>query len=144
MELLEEIEKEKLKRSYFNVLALFLSTPQVDSRFIRCLIKWGIQMRISADDMVKLGNDLTLLTYATPGSEEEKLKSVYHLVYMIYLDRVIEDVELEVAMIYAEKIGLNKTVVVKLFQSIATATSDGITPAMLEKEVLEFMSTNQG
>jgi biotin-(acetyl-CoA carboxylase) ligase len=144
MEQLEEIEKEKLKRSYFNMLALFLSTPQVDSRFIRCLIKWGIQMQISPDDMVKLGNDLTLLTYATPDSEEEKLKSVYHLVYMIYLDRVIEDVELEIAMSYAEKIGLNKTVVAKLFQSIATATADGITPEMLEKEVLEFMSTNQG
>lgn len=144
MEQLEEIEKEKLKRSYFNMLALFLSTPQVDSRFIRCLIKWGIQMQISPDDMVKLGNDLTLLTYATPDSEEEKLKSVYHLVYMIYLDRVIEDVELEIAMSYAEKVGLNKTVVAKLFQSIATATADGITPEMLEKEVLEFMSTNQG
>ena len=144
MEQLEEIEKEKLKRSYFNLLALFLSTPQVDSRFIRCLIKWSIQMHISADDMVKLGKDLTLLTYATPDSEEEKLKSVYHLVYMIYLDNVIEDVELEVAMIYAEKIGLNKAVVAKLFQSIATATADGITSEMLEKEVLEFMSTNQG
>ena len=143
MEQLEEIEKEKLKGSYFNLLALFLSLPQVDSRHVRCLIKWSVQMEISADDIVKLGKDLVQLTYAAPSTEEAKLKSVYHLVYMIYLDRVIEDVELEVAMIYAEKIGLNKIVVAKLFQSIATASADGITPEQLEKEVLEFMTSNQ-
>jgi hypothetical protein len=143
MENLPDLEKEKLKRSYFNLLALFLSTPQVDSRFIRCLIKWSIQMSITSEDMVKLGKDITLLTYTSPSTEHEKLKSVYHLVYMIYLDNVIEDVELEVAMIYAEKIGLNKIVVAKLFQSIATASGDGISPEMLEKEVLDFMSVNK-
>ena len=91
---------------------------------------------------MKLGKDLVELTYSPPQTKEEKIRSVYHLVYMIYLDRVIEDVELEVAMIYAEKIGLNKIVVAKLFQSIATAAFDGITPQMLEKEVLEFMANN--
>ena len=143
MEQLSELEKEKLKKSYFNMLALFLSTPQVDSRYVRCLIKWSLQMDVSAHDMVKLGKDITQITYSSPTTHEEKLKAVYHLVYMIYLDLVIEDIELEVAMIYAEKIGLNKTVVAKLFQSIATASADGFSPEMLEKEVLDFMSTNQ-
>ena len=142
MEQLSEIEREKLKKSYFNLLALFLNKPQIDSRFVRCLIKWGIQINLSPEDIVKLGKDLVQLTYSSPQTEEDKLDSVYHLVYMIYLDRVIEDVELEVAMIYAEQIGLNKTIVAKLFQSIATAAADGITPEMLEKEVLGFMKSN--
>jgi hypothetical protein len=144
MEQLSEIEKEKLKESYFNLLALFLGMPSVDSRYVRCFIKWSVQLGISPDDIVKLGKDLVQLKYATPASEDERLKAVYHLVYMIYLDRVIEDEELEVAMIYAEKIGLSKTVVAKLFQSIATASSDGIDPEMLEKEVLDFMTVNRG
>ena len=93
--------------------------------------------------MVQMGKDLNNLTYLTPESYDEKVKSVYHLVYMIYLDNVIEDVELEVAMLYAEKIGLNKIVVAKLFQSIATAASDGINPDTLEKEVLDFMKLNR-
>lgn len=143
MENISDQEREKVKKSYFNLLALFLSTPNVESRFVRCLIKWSVQIGISSDDIVKLGKDLVQLTYSTPASKEEKLESVFHLVYMIYLDKVMEDVELEVAMIYAEKIGLNKTVVAKLFQSIATAPADGITPDMLEKEVLDFMSANQ-
>jgi hypothetical protein len=140
---LHELEKEKVKRSYFNLLALFLEMPTVETRFLRCMIKWSVQIGISTDDVVKLGKDLVRLTYTAPQSEEEKLKSVFHLVYMIYLDRVIEDVELEVAMIYAEKIGLSKVVVAKLFQSIATASADGISPEMLEREVLDFMSPSQ-
>lgn len=144
MEQLSEIEKEKLKKSYFNLLALFLGMPSVNNHYVRCLIKWSVQLGISPDDIVKLGNDLVQLRYATPPDEEHKLEAVYHLVYMIYLDKVIEDVELEVAMIYAEKIGLNKTVVARLFQSIATAVADGITPEMLEKEVLDFMTINRG
>jgi hypothetical protein len=144
MDNISETEREKVKKSYFNMLALFLSMPNVESRFVRCLIKWSVQVGISSDDIVKLGQDLVQLTYAAPESREEKLESVFHLVYMIYLDKVMEDVELEVAMIYAERIGLNKAVVAKLFQSIATAPADGITPDMLEKEVLDFMTSNQG
>ena len=142
MDQLSEIEKEKVKRSYFNLVALFLQQPQVENRFVRCLIKWSVQVEISSDDIVKLGKDLDKLTYSAPQTEEEKLKSLFHLVYMIYLDRVIEDVELEVAMLYAEKIGLDKTVVVRLFQSIATASGDGILPEMLERDVTEIMKSN--
>jgi hypothetical protein len=142
MEQLSDIEKQRLKADYLNLLALFLHEPQVESRFVRCFIKWGMQIGITAEDMVKLGKDISLLAYS-PGSKEEKLKSVYHLVYMIFLDNVIEDVELELAMVYAEKVGLKKVVVAKLFQSIATASSDGISPEDLEKEVLDFMNSNQ-
>lgn len=143
MEQLTDIEKQRLKADYLNLLALFLGDPQLESRFVRCLIKWGMQIGITSEDMVKLGKDLTLLVYSSPTSKEEKLKSVYHLVYMIFLDNVIEDVELELAMLYAEKVGLKKVVVAKLFQSIATASSDGISTESLEKEVLDFMNSNQ-
>ena len=142
MEPLDDQEKEKLKGSYFNLLGLFLSSEQVDSRFVRCMINWSAQLGITSQDLVKQGKDISSLTYSAPVSANDKLKSVYHLVYMIYMDNTIEDVELEVAMIYAEKIGLNKIVVAKLFQSIATASYDGITPDALEKEVLDFMRSN--
>lgn len=66
MEQLSEIEKEKLKKSYFNLLALFLGMPNVNSHYVRCLIKWSVQLEISPDDIVKLGNDLVQLKYATP------------------------------------------------------------------------------
>ena len=143
MESLSITEQEKIKTSYFNLLALFFSEPQVASRYARCFIKWSVQMQISEQDIVKLGKDLVELKYNSPKTEEDKLKSVFHLVYMIYLDRVIEDDELEVAMVYAEKIGLKKDVVPNFFQSIATASVDGISPETLEKEVIEFVSSNK-
>ena len=142
MEQLTSLDKEKLKKDYFNLLALFLSEPLVESRFARCFIKWGVQLGINVDDMVNFGKDITQLSYAAPQNHQDKMLSVYHLVYMIYLDKVIEDVELEVAMKYAEKIGLDKIVVAKLFQSIATAPADGISPELLEKEVLTFINSN--
>lgn len=100
-------------------------------------------MQISEQDIVKLGKDLVELKYNSPQTEEEKLKSVFHLVYMIYLDRVIEDDELEVAMVYAEKIGLKKDVVPNFFQTIATAYVDGISPETLEREVIDFVTSNK-
>src|SRR5690349_7827622 len=33
-----------VKKSYFNILALFLSLEKIDSRFLRCLLKWGFQL----------------------------------------------------------------------------------------------------
>jgi hypothetical protein len=143
MESLSVAEQQKIKRSYFNLLALFLSEPQVASRYARCFVKWSVQMQISEEDIVKLGKDLVELSYQSPQSEEEKLKSVFHLVFMIYLDRVIEDDELEVAMVYAEKIGLRRDVVPNFFQSIATASVDGISPETLEKEVIDFVTSNK-
>lgn len=140
MNTLSDIEKGKVKASYFNLLALFLTAPQVDSRFVRCLIKWSVQLGISPDDMVKLGKDLNQLNYSKPEGREACLNSLFHLVYMIYLDKVMEDEELELAMVYAQKIGFEKEIVPKLFQSIATASEDGITPEMLEKEVIDFFS----
>lgn len=143
MESLSITEQEKIKTSYFNLLALFLSEPQVASKYARCFIKWSVQMQISEQDIVKLGKDLIELKYKSPVTEEEKLKSVFHLVFMIYLDRVIEDDELEVAMVYAEKIGLKKDVVPNFFQTIATASVDGISPETLEREVIDFVTSNK-
>ena len=142
MNYLNETEREKVKQSYFNLLALFLSMPSIENRFVRCLIKWSAQIGISSDDIVRLGKDLEQLTYAAPQTEEEKVKSLFHLVHMIYLDRITEDVELEVAMIYAEQIGFDKSLVAKIFQSIATASGDGTSPEMLEKEIMDILHSS--
>ena len=142
MNYLNETEREKVKQSYFNLLALFLSMPSIENRFVRCLIKWSAQIGISSDDIVRLGKDLEQLTYSAPQTEEEKVKSLFHLVHMIYLDRITEDVELEVAMIYAEQIGFDKSLVAKIFQSIATASGDGTSPEMLEKEIMDILHSS--
>jgi hypothetical protein len=117
-------------------LGLFLQHEQVESRFLRCLIKWGIQLQLSTSDLTNINLDLDQLAFQEP---REKIESLYHLVYMIQLDNVVEDVELEVATLYAERLGYVPEVVAELFKSIATVPFDQENPRDLKKEIEDFM-----
>jgi hypothetical protein len=128
-----------VKVSYFNILALFLSQEKIESRYLRCLLKWGFQLHLTPDDLREADVDLNHLTFLKPGEKVEKLEAIYHLVYMIYLDDVVEDVELEVAGIYAETLGFKPTVVNDLLKSIATESFDEATPRNVHEEVLDFL-----
>jgi hypothetical protein len=124
-----------IRQSYFNILALFLENEKIESRYIRCLLKWGIQLNISSDALAKTRPDISTISFSLPG-KVEKLEAIYHLVYMIYLDQTVEDVELEIATIYAEKLGFRAGLVSELFASIVTAD---VRPENIHKEVIDFL-----
>ncbi|RAV99212.1 hypothetical protein [Pseudochryseolinea flava] len=128
-----------VKNSYFNILALFLGQQKIESRFLRCLLKWGFQLHLNPEDLTRANVDLSNLQFAHPGDVIVKLESIYHLVYMIYLDEVVEDIELEVATIYAEQLGFKSTVVSDLFKSIATEAYDGQKSRNVRNEVIDFL-----
>lgn len=134
---------ESVKNSYINILALFLGQQTIESRFLRCLLKWGFQLNFNPEDLAKANIDLTSLQYANPGDTVAKTESIYHLVYMIYLDEVVEDIELEVATIYAEKLGLRGNVVSELFKSIATEVYDGQKTRNVRQEVIDFLKLHE-
>jgi hypothetical protein len=140
--MLEELTKEQLdsvKRSYFNILALFLDQEKIESRYLRCLLKWGFQLRLSPEDLNYAQIDVSSLAFKEPDEKIDRFESVYHLVFMIYLDKVVEDIELEVATIYAQKLGFSAEVVSELFKSIATAAYDEDTPRNFRDEIKEFL-----
>lgn len=130
---------ESVNKSYFNILALFLGADKIESRYVRCLLKWGFQLHLNPSDIKKTGNDLSELRFSKPEEKIERLEAIYHLVHMIQMDNVVEDVELEVATIYAEKLGFLPSVVAGLFQSIATADDDNFTSRDVRKEVIDFL-----
>ena len=133
-----------VKTSYFNILALFLGQQKIESRFLRCLLKWGFQLHLTPEDLTRANVDLSNLQFAHPGDIIVKLESIYHLVYMIYLDEVVEDIELEVATIYAEQLGFKSTVVSDLFKSIATEAYDGQKSRNVRNEVIDFLKLYEG
>ena len=140
--MLEELTKDQLnsvKKSYFNILALFLGDNKIESRYLRCLLKWGFQLHLNPQDLDHAQVDVSHLAYTQPQEKIEKLESIYHLVYMIYLDKVVEDVELEVATIYSEKLGFKPFVVSELFKSIATAEYDEDQHRNVRDEIMEFL-----
>lgn len=128
-----------IKKSYLNMLALFLEREEVRTSYLRCLLKWGFQLHLSPADLNKINVDVSDLAYKDPTSKVEKLESIYHLVYMIYLDKVVEDMELEVASLYAVKLGFRENLVSEVFKSIATAAYDESEPRDVRQEVLDFL-----
>jgi hypothetical protein len=142
----KHLKKEHLssvKKSYFNILGLFLGEDKMESRYLRCLLKWGFQLSLTPDDLRLANVHLETLSYLQPSEKVEKLEAIYHLVYMIYLDEVVEDVELEVATIFAETLGFRPSVVSDLFKSIATAVYDGSVERNVHAEVLDFLALNE-
>lgn len=132
-------QRDSVKLSYFNILALFLEQEKIESRYLRCLLKWGFQLHLNPHDLDQAQIDVSHLAFTQPEEKIDKLESIYHLVLMIYLDQVVEDVELEVATIYAEKLGFNSFLVSELFKSIATAAYDEEKPHTVREEIMEFL-----
>ncbi len=130
---------DSIKRSYLNILGLFITDDKIESRFLRCLLKWGFQLHLNADDLRDAKIDVTDLQFSKPEDKVDKLEAIYHLIYMIYLDDVVEDVELEVATIYAQTLGFKPEVVADLFKSIATAAYDETIPRDVRQEVIDFL-----
>ena len=127
-----------VRQSYFNILALFLDNEKIESRYVRCLVKWALQLNVTQADLSELPRDISTISFSHP-EKVEKLEAIYHLVYMIYLDKTVEDIELEIATIYAEKLGFKAGVVSEFFGSIATTDIDLSKPQIIRKEVIEFL-----
>lgn len=137
---LSEEEVKSIKKSFFNILALFLKEKHVESRYVGCLMKWSAQLNLSQKDLHHIEDNFDQLQFTAPDTKLAKLQSVYHLVHMIYLDNVVEDIELEVATAYAVKLGFQSSVVSELFKAIATAPFDGKKTSDVENEITEFLS----
>src|SRR5688572_11482252 len=97
-------QSDSIKKSYINIVALFMSEDKIESRYLRCLLKWGFELDLSPEDLRQANIDISHLKFANPGDKVERVESIYHLVHMICLDQVVEDVELEIASVYAEKL----------------------------------------
>jgi hypothetical protein len=139
LEKLSKLQLQSVKKSYFNILALFLEHEKIESRYLRCLLKWGFQLHLNPEDLHHAQVDVSHLAYSKPDEKHDRFELLYHLVFMIYLDKVVEDVELEVATIYAKEMGFKTEVVSELFKSIATVPYDVDKPRDFRKEIEEFL-----
>jgi len=140
---MKESKENSVKQSYFNILALFLEREKMETRFVKCLLKWGLQLKLTRQDIDAPAEKLEQLQFSQPSEKVDRLEAIYHLVEMIYLDNVVEDVELEVASIYAEKLGFKREIVGDLLKSIATRDSDGVGSQNIHKEVIDFLKINE-
>jgi hypothetical protein len=134
--LLTPDQRSSLKKSFFNILAFFLEQENIESRYLRCLLKWGLQLNLSKEDLVLSNMDVSQLSFTEP---REKMESLYHLVYLIYLDNLVEDVELEVATLYARRLSFEAHLINNLIAAITDRNLTHNTPAHLQAEIDKFM-----
>lgn len=136
-------QTDSIKKSYLNIIGFFLAEDKIESRYLRCLLRWGLELNLSPEDLRYAKVDFSKLKFSVPGDKLEKVESIYHLVHMICLDQVVEDVELEIAAMYAGKLGFNPSLVSDLLKSIVTADSDGTSLGNVRQQVIDFLKLQE-
>lgn len=137
---LSQKEIASMKDSFFHIYHSFLNEGFISKDSVGCLFKWGVQLHISEDELEfidPLKDDYDIIT------KENAIEHLFNLVFMIYLDGVVEDIELEVVSKYAEKIGFRSHVVNDLLKTIVTAPSDGFNFKHVKEHLREFLEYGQ-
>jgi len=132
-------QTDSVRKSYLNMVALFQDEDKVEGRHLVCLLKWAIELELNTRDLLRTNIDGSRLRFKNPSGKLEKVEAIFHLVHMICLDQVVEDIELEVASIYAEKLGFGRSLVSDLLKSIVTADTDGQPQGDIRQQVIDFM-----
>lgn len=139
---LNKDEYNSVRKSFFNIFALFIKIESISSQMMECIFKWGIQLGISRDELHFILNKPDAIQYVEPENQIEAIEHVYDIVYMIYLDGIVEDVELEVTMKYAENLGFKPHIVGDLLKAIVTAPHDGIDKTQVRKELSSLLEAS--
>ena len=103
-------------------------------------MKWSTQLELSIQDLHRIEENFDHLEFKPLTSKQEKLEAIFNLVHMIYLDNIVEDIELEVATMYAKQLGFKEGLVDELFKAIATAPYDGKSTLDVRNEIAEFLA----
>ncbi|WP_236613973.1 hypothetical protein [Nafulsella turpanensis] len=103
---------------------------------MNCLFKWGLQLNIYKIELLRIRAMPALLSFEKPTRENEALEQVYDLVYMTYMDGIVEDVELEVINSFVKAIGMEPHVVNNMLKALVSASFDGVDDASLRKDIL--------
>lgn len=134
---LSEEEYVSMKKSFFQIYHYFLNLRALEKEYVSCMLKWAIQLNVSEKEVVDLldsedrpADDLTKV---------EKLKNLYNLVLMIYLDDIVEDPELKIITEYAEVLGFKPHIVNDLLKSIVTAPFDELSFEEVKSQIHELL-----
>ncbi len=115
-------ELSSIKDSFFHIYHSFLDEGTISKDIVGCLFKWGVQLHITEAELKFISPNFVKTDEI---NNDSGLEHIFNLVYMVYLDGTVEDIELEVVTRYAEKIGFQSHIVNDLLKTIVTAPYDG-------------------
>lgn len=132
----EQSSLNKLRKSFYNIFAYFLAESEHNKQIMPCLLKWGMQLNIQKVDLHRIIAMPGLLSFEKADRESEALEQIYDLVYITYMDGVVEDVELQAISTYTKAIGMEPHVVNNLLKALVSANYDGVEDLEIRKEIL--------
>ena len=136
---LNKEEYKSIKDSFFHIYHYFLNKGPLSKEYVTCLFKWGIQLNINEEE---IGFYLDSEDNIDPTKKVNLLEHLYNLVYMIYLDQVVEDIELKVVSDYAETLGFDASIVNDLLKTIVTAPYDGYEFSHVKSHIQDILEAD--
>ena len=136
-----EVSQEELisiKDSFFHIYHSFLDEGLLSKDFVRILFKWGLQLHITVDELKNIDPEYE----KEITNNEAAISHLFNLVFMIYLDNIVEDIELLAVSKYAEKIGFESHIVNDLLKTIVTAPYDGFDFVHVKKHLSELLKAH--
>jgi len=135
-------ESNSIKSSLQNIYALLLSRESIKPQYLTCVIKWGLQLKLSHEEVSKVIDNVNKDSFTIPEDQVEVIQSIYDLVHLIYLDDVVEDLELEVATVYTQALGYKPHLVGDILKTILTAPDDGLKDDDIRQEIKSLAQMN--
>lgn len=131
----KESEYAALLKSLKIIHYHFINQGNPNHAYLSCTKKWAEQLSIS---YIELEKDLEQ-SECKVESKSDAVSIVFDLVYLIYLDDVVDDIELEVAMEFARLLNLKENIVGDLMKAIATARDDGMKESDVKVEISQLV-----
>lgn len=140
----ETIEKKSLLHSYFTILGVFADDTQATQDQLNSIYQWGQQLGIPSAELDNIIRAPQQFAKQLPENRQTAAVQLYNLVYMIYLDNVVDDCEIEILMNYAEYLGFPQHIVGDIIKAILTAPSDGIPASQVKNELKILLESSLG
>ena len=137
-----EPEQTSLFNSYFTILMVFARDPQTDEDTLESIRRWGLQLGITEEKLRTIVKNAHEVTILRPANQQTALEELYNLVYMIYLDNVVEDCEIETLMQYAKKLGFPAHIIGDLLKAMLTAPADGVPVQQVKSELKDLLEAS--
>lgn len=136
MDMVSHQSINRMRKSFYNIFAFFLEEEDMEnSRIMECLLKWGEELGIKKDELFGIMAIPKMLTFKMPDKLGDALEQIYDLLFMINMDGIVEDIELNVINIYSKKLGLEPYVVNNLLKALVTASFDGVKDHDLRSDI---------
>jgi hypothetical protein len=135
---LNKKELESVKQTLFVIYSFFSRQTPAKRRFVSCIRKWAQQLEVSNAELEQ--NSDKPFKKIKDSSDIYAIDSLYDLIYLIHMDDVLEDVEIELAMVYAENLGFESHAVGDFVRSIVRAPHYDVQQLQVKEDLKEILN----